>query len=134
MEQEAGQEEEEAELNLNDVPVRKDQSCPLLTVLLGSGHIFLNDKSSEHSVECGPANLSQAEETLKDGSASFKNLLVGWSGKRDKCLPSRADGSVSFQAHSHMAIVYLPCAMSTLRAKQRLIPLLMPSRLAQEDL
>ena len=56
MEQEAGQEEEAAELNLNDVPVRKDQSWPLLTVLLGSGHIFLNDKSSEHSVECGPAS------------------------------------------------------------------------------
>ena len=30
VEQEAGQEEEEAELNPNDVPVRKDQSFPLL--------------------------------------------------------------------------------------------------------
>lgn len=68
MEQEAGQEEEEAELNLNDVPVRKDQSCPLLTVLLGSGHLFLNDMSSDHSVEYGPASWRrQAEETLKDG-------------------------------------------------------------------
>ena len=77
----------------------------------------------------------QAVKTVKDGSASFKNFLVGRSGKkRDKCLPSRADGSLSFQAPSHTAIVYLPCAMSTLRAKQRLIPLLMPSRLAQEDL
>ena len=77
MEQEAGQEEEEeAELNLNDVPVRKEQRCPLLAVLLGSGHIFLNDKNSEHSVECGPANVSQTEEMLRDGCASFKNLLV----------------------------------------------------------
>ena len=76
MEQDAGQEEEAAELNLNDVPVRKDQSCLLLTVLLGSGHIFLNDKNSEHSVECGPANISQTEEMLQDGCASFKNLLA----------------------------------------------------------
>lgn len=71
----AGQ-EEGAKLNSSDVPVRKESSCPLLTVLLGSGDIFVNDDNSEHSAERGPANLSQAEGALEDGFASLKNLLV----------------------------------------------------------
>ena len=75
MGQEAGQ-EEGAKLNSSDVPVRKKRSCPFLTVLLGSGDIFVNDENSEHSAEGGPANLSQAEGVLEDGFASLKNLLV----------------------------------------------------------
>lgn len=73
--QEAGR-EEGAKLDSSDVPVRRERSCPLLTVLPGSGDVFANDENSGHSAECGPANLSQAEGALEDGFASLKNLLV----------------------------------------------------------
>lgn len=73
--QEAGR-EEGAKLDSSDVPVRRERSCPLLTVLPDSGDVFANDENSGHSAECGPANLSQAEGALEDGFASLKNLLV----------------------------------------------------------